>query len=393
MLNSYYTKEILKKQGVNVKNIEETEKGQIIHIEMPRKKCVCPVCGRETDRIHDYRTQTIKELPAFGKQILLMLRKRRYICECGKRFYEDVPFICKYQRMTKEYIMQMLNRLREVRSYVSVAREFNVSITTVIRYFGIINYSKPKYLPEAIGIDEFKGNTGGEKYNCILTDLTNGKVFDILCTRYQHDLIDYFKKYSKEERAKVKYFVSDMYTTYAEIAKTYFKNAAYITDKYHWVRQAIWAFEKVRKEYQKKLPADQRKYFKHSRRLLLKHWDKLTDYERQQVNIMLYASPELSQAHFLKELLYKINDAKSISDSCKYFTEWIKNANDCGLEPFERCAATYRRWYHSIINSLKFKYSNGFTEGCNNKIKILKRNAFGFSNFKRFRNRILFIFS
>lgn len=393
MLTCNYSKEILNNQGIKVKKIDETEKELKIHIEIRRKKCVCPVCGKETDKIHDYRMQIIKQLPAFGKAVRLILRKRRYVCDCGKRFSEEVPFLTKYQRMTKEFILQMINKLHEVHSYASVAREFGVSNTTVIRYFNLVSYSKPKKLPSALGIDEFKGNTGGEKYNCILTDLTTNKVFDILCTRYQHDLIDYFKKYTKEERSAVKYFVSDMYTTYAEIARTYFPHAVYITDKYHWIGQAIWAFEKVRKEYQKKLPSDRRKYFKHSRRLLLKRWDKLTDYERQQVNVMLYASPELSQAHYLKELLYRITDADSPDTACKYFSEWILNADSCGLIPFEKCASTYRNWHNSIINSLKYKYSNGFTEGCNNKIKVLKRNAFGFSNFKRFRNRILFVFS
>lgn len=139
----------------------------------------------------------------------------------------------------------MLNKLHETRSYSSVAREFDVSTTTVIRYFNTIQYNKSKELPEALGIDEFKSNTGGEKFNCILTDLTNGKVVDILRTRYQHDLVDYFKQYGKEERVKVKFFVSDMYTTYAEIAKTYFPNAEYITDKNHWVRQTMRKVSKI----------------------------------------------------------------------------------------------------------------------------------------------------
>lgn len=393
MLNSYYTKELAKLQEVTVKKIEERENIYEIHIEKSRKKHKCPCCGRVTNTIHDYRVQVIKELPAFGKNVRFVLRKRRYRCECGKRFYENISFIARYQRMTTKFVLKMIGRLRETCSYSSVARELGVSVTTVIRYFNMVQHTKPKELPEALGIDEFKGNTGGEKFNCILTDLTNGKVFDILCTRYQHDLIDYFKQYSKEERAKVKFFVSDMYTTYAEIAKTYFPDAEYITDKYHWVRQAIWALEKVRKDVQKQLPTEQRKYFKRSRWLLLKHMDKLSDYDKQCLNVMLYYSPELCSAHYLKELLYKINSSSSNDEACCLFNEWILNADCCGISAFEKCADTYRHWYSSIINSLKYPYSNGFTEGCNNKIKVLKRNAYGFSNFSRFRNRILFIFS
>lgn len=393
MLNTYYTKEIVEHQGVTVKKINETEKHLEIHIEKPRGAHKCSVCGQMTNKIHDYRIQVIKELPAFGKKVRLVLRKRRYTCKCGKHFIEGIEFLAKYQRMTSKFVLKMLDALHETCSYASVAREFDVSTTTVIRYFNMVHHGKPKELPEAIGIDEFKGNTGGEKFNCIITDLTNGKILDILRTRYQHDLIDYFKQYSKEERAKVKYFVSDMYTTYSEIAKTYFPNAEYITDKYHWVRQTIWALEKVRKELQKRLPAEQRKYFKHSRCLLLKHWDKLSDDDKQRLNVMLYYSSELSQAHYLKELLYRITSADSKDEACQLFKQWIQNADSCGIPTFEKCAATYRHWYSSIINSIKLPYSNGFTEGCNNKIKVLKRNAYGFSNFKRFRNRILFIFS
>ena len=65
----------------------------------------------------------------------------------------------------------------------------------------------------------------------------------------------------------------------------------------------------------------------------------------------------------------------------------------CGLKQFEKCAQTIRNWYSGIANSFDSSITNGFTEGCNNKIKVLKRNAFGYKNFSRFRNRILHIFS
>ena len=48
---------------------------------------------------------------------------------------------------------------------------------------------------------------------------------------------------------------------------------------------------------------------------------------------------------------------------------------------------------YSDFNSFDTPYTNGFTEGCNNKIKVLKRNAFGYQNFTRFRKRILFMFT
>lgn len=74
-------------------------------------------------------------------------------------------------------------------------------------------------------------------------------------------------------------------------------------------------------------------------------------------------------------------------------SDWIQSAFNCGIPQFERCAKTMSNWITGILNSFSSKITNGFTEGCNNKIKVLKRNAYGYRNFKRFRNRILHIFS
>ena len=210
---------------------------------------------------------------------------------------------------------------------------------------------------------------------------------DILKTRYKHDLYDYFKRFSREERAKVRYFVSDMYQTYADIAKTWFPNATYIIDKYHWVRHVSFAFERVRKDIQKKFSKSHRIYFKHSRNLLLKRWKDLTDEQKQQVNVMLYASAELS-----KEQLYQILDEVPSDKFEESLRSWIEDAHHSDIDSFVKCALTYRHWFAPIVQSFRHKYSNGFTEGCNNKIKVLKRTSYGLQNFRRFRSRILYIF-
>lgn len=390
MLSIDYSEKMLGLQDVTVKNIETSEENITIFIEMKRRECNCPACGIKTSRIHDYREQKVRDLSAFGKTVTLKLRKRRYACSCGKRFIESVPFLPHYQRMTQRKILGIIETLINVKSYSAAARENGVSVNTVIRLFDNIRYPKPDKLPKVIGIDEFKGNSGKQKYHCILTDLENGKVIDIIRTRYEHDLIDYFKRY---DRSEVKYFVSDMYTAYSEIACTYFSKATYVIDRYHWIRQAIWAFEAVRKEVQKRFSKSHRVYFKHSKKLLLKRERLLSKEEKQSVNIMLYASADLSTAHFLKEELYNILDETEPERQKKLFDEWIEDAADSDISAFERCARTYSNWRIPILNSFDCKYTNGFTEGCNNKIKVLKRNSYGLRNFKRFRNRILFIFS
>ena len=196
----------------------------------------------------------------------------------------------------------------------------------------------------------------------------------------------------KYDRSNVKYFVSDMYKPYAEIAQAYFPNATYVIDKYHWVRQAIWAFEAVRKEIQKRFSKKHRIYFKKSRHLLLKHQNELEEDELRQVLIMLDISPTLSTAYFLKEWLYSILDEKEPNNQNKLFLDWIEEATESETPSFVKCAKTYSNWFTPITNSFFCPYTNGFTEGCNNKIKVLKRNAYGLKKFKCFRNRILFMF-
>lgn len=377
-------------QDAIVKNVEKLDDEINITIRMKRKNHKCPVCGEETDKIHDYRKQEIKDLPLFAKQYKIVLEKRRYSCSCGKRFIENVPFLPKYYRMTRRLICYVIDSLSGVKSFSEVARETNLSVSTVIRIFDHITFKTP-ILPEIIAIDEFKGNTGGEKYNCILTDPCNHIVIDILPKRYSSYLSTYFK--NNPSRENVKMFISDMWKPYADTASVYFKNATQVVDKYHWIRQVIWAFERVRKDTQKKFQKDYRVYFKHSKTLLTKRYDFLGKHQKQQVMVMLSVSPTLYSAHFLKERFLKILDCEDRESAKKTLFDWIDDAYKSDIPSFVSCAKTMLSWRTGILNSFDTPYTNGYTEGCNNKIKVLKRNAYGYQNFSRFRKRILHMFS
>jgi len=391
MLTSNYTREILNLQDVIVEKIENSEKIQRIHISLERKTVNCPCCGNPTSKIHDYRTQIVKDISGFGKNTELVLRKRRYLCTaCGKKFAEPNSFLPKYHRMTSRLISSVIEKLSDERSFTSVARETGLSVSTVIRIFDHIHYPALQTCPSVLSIDEFKGNNGGEKYNVILCDPENKKVLDILPERKESYLIRYFKK---TDRSHVKYFVSDMWATYREIAGSFFRNATFLVDKYHWIRQTVWAFEAIRKEVQKHLKPEMRKYFKRSRSLLIKRFDTLKPEQKQAVNIMLWYSAELCEAHAAKEWFFRVLDTENPTLLKKEFLTWLNSVDTSDLQPFRRCVRTYFRWKDGIFNSLSAPFTNGFTEGCNNKIKVLKRNAYGYHNFSRFRNRILHIFS
>nr|WP_181971412.1 transposase family protein [Ruminococcus sp. AF43-11] len=192
MLYNYFTEKLLGLQGVLIENIEEIDDTIHIYCKLEQKIHKCPVCGNHTDKIHDYREQIIKDIPAFGKFVFIHLKKRRYSCSCGKRFYEKNSFLPRFHRMTNRLVAYVIDKLRCEASFTSVAKEVNLSLPTVIRIFDLVSYSL-KELPTALSIDEFKGNTGKEKYQCILTDPENKVVLDILPKRTKYCLSKYFK--------------------------------------------------------------------------------------------------------------------------------------------------------------------------------------------------------
>lgn len=394
MLYNYSTTNLIGLQDLEIKKVNSIGDTTYIDAEMKRKPHHCPCCNHITDKVHDYRIQNIKDIPAFGKYVVIALRKRRYVCKnCGKRFYENTDFLPKYYRMTNRLSAWVIHLLEDVRSFTSVAKEVNLSVSTIIRIFDYVGYSNPQHPPEVLAIDEFKGNTGDEKYQCILTDPQNGIVLDILPARNTEYLIKYFKHWDVGDRLSVKCFVSDMWQQYTDLSKIFFKNSILIIDKYHFIRQMVWAFEAVRKSEQKKYGKQNRLCFKNSKRILTKRAEKLTDYQKERINSILYLSDKLRTAYQLKEMFYQIVDTKDRKHARNLMLEWIYAAQSSGLGDYMKCAKTLINWQNGILSSFEHPYTNGFTEGCNNKIKVLKRNAYGYRNFKRFRNRILHIFN
>ena len=129
--------------------------------------------------------------------------------------------------------MGIIRALNSSRSLKDIALSFDCSINTVLRMLNILSAPTKRFLPSALGIDEFKGNTNSEKYQRILTDLDTGEIFDILPNRNKSFLISYFKRFPN--RNEVKFFVMDMTNNYKSLSFL-FPNAKIITDRYPVVK-------------------------------------------------------------------------------------------------------------------------------------------------------------
>lgn len=391
MLQDNYTQDLPIFKGVTVKYFRESEENGNLEafIEMPVKEHRCPHCGHTTTYIKDYRLQTVKDLTVAGKPLIVTVRKRRYICkECNSTFTENNPYIKRYCHFPQRFYFESIKETLTLQSFTSIARKVGVSVSSIIRWFDNINYPKAE-LPSCIAIDEFKGNADGKKFQCNLSDPVKHKIIDILPNRDSEDLCKHFLEYTYDERAKVKKVVMDLSTLFRSVAKQLFPEAKIIADKFHVIRVVINSLENVRKRIQKEFHDAKRKWFKLSRHLLLKPEYKLTDYDKIELNRMLNSSSELEKAWILKEKFYEIFRKVTRTEAKKELRDWLLLANQLSIPEFKHCITTFTNWRTEIANIIGENVSNGFIEGSNNKIKVLKRISFGVQNFKRFRNRIL----
>ena len=380
---------LLQLKDVIVTNIECQANEMHVWMRMEQRLHHCPQCGSITSKVHDYRTQIVRDVSICGYKTVLHLRKRRHVCpNCGKRFDEQIEFLPRYSQFTNRVNMQIFRQLKECRSIKSIATDNNMSPPTAAKIVNEIDY-RMKRLPEVLAIDEFRGIAEGEKFQCILADPKNRRVVDILPTR-KHEMIRHHLL-GFNNRKDVRFVVMDMTGGYRRLMRELFPQAKIIVDKYHYVRQITYAIERIRIEEQKRLSDRWRRYFKKSKYLILKDSDKLTTEDRIQLGNLFRISPALEKAYALKQQFEYVKSSANREDAAKRLSKWIMDVQRSGLKEMIKVSLTYQNWSKEILNSFEYPYTNGYIEGCNNRIKVLKRVSFGMPRFARFRRRIMHI--
>ena len=388
MLQTHLIAELLDMEAYDFEGMEQSATQIILKVKMKRRAQECPVCRTPCDQVHDYRTQRVKDSPIQGKVVLWQYRKRRYRCPCcGKRFYEGNYLLPKRHRITNRLAALGIDQLRKKQSRKEIADSLGVSESSVGRWMNLLEFGKPDRIPKVLSIDEFRGNTEYGKFQCILTDPVHKKIVDVLPTRYHWQIYDYLREFPN--RNQVQYFIMDMNREYLDIAKKLLPNAKIVIDRFHVVRYCTWTLENVRKRVQVKLLPEQRKYFKRSRKLLLAHMKNLSAENKAAVERMLLMSCDLREAYLLKETFYDFMDSFNSAQAKERLRIFRTHAFVAELPEFVACLTMLKNWEPYILNAFDCPYSNGFTEGVNNKIKVLKRIAFGYRTFRNFRIRIL----
>ena len=382
--------DLLNLQGVKRDNIKISKDLIELWISCPVKVHVCPCCKHTTSRVHDYYLRSFNHIMVDKRTTKVYYKQRRYVCtNCGKRFAESNSFITKFYRHSNNVVNNVFDDLTDVKNFTQIGKDNNMSPQNVIR---IMNKFIPIFhhttsLPEAIGIDEFRGNASGNKFQVAITDLKTHKVIDVISARSEDALCHFFRQITNAK--SVKFVTMDLSLFFKNIIQQFFPNAKIVADTFHFTRLMHWALDNVRKEVQHYLDKDMRIYFKHSRAVLHKRIDKLSIDEYQQLCRMLDYNENLRWAYSIVQKLFEIIDEKEPEKKVLLFKDFIAYTDNCNLPEFNKHLQTYLKWYKYIVNSFYTDYSNGITEGLNTKIKTLKRISFGFRNFNNFRLRIL----
>ena len=369
----------------------------------------CPCCGCVNESYNDiikwgYRRNCKIKIPKISNCFsLLILHKQRFLCKnCGNTFIAETSLIDKNKNISNNTELQINLELMTKQSEKDIAKRLDVSTSKIDRKLTEISSHtvlRHASLPNSMNWDEFKAtkDTKG-KMAFIITNNDTGNIFDIQDSRKSIDLDKYFRRYSKNERDKVKHISIDFYSGYIFLAKKLFKNAEISIDRFHIVIQAYNALNTTRvKLCYKSNP----------------NYNKLKDYWKLIVKNEIELSTEKKYSkHFKKEISqkeivqYLINTNSELKATYECYQGLINSLKDKNFNKFKsivlhsnknisdkmkKALKLYSDNLKYIENSFKYEINNGIIEGTNNLIKCLKRIAFGYRKYDHFIARIFLI--
>ena len=413
MSNTNYITEMLELKDNNIKfyeNCYRKEKIKGIYYKvfdgvLSYKPTCCPKCVVIFDKKiekHGFIISNIKLPNVSGFKTILRLRKQRYLCKhCGKAFTlrDNVTnYGCFISNNTK---YQIALDLTKKRSEVDISKDNNVSTNTVERIMDSFYNSQKLYrnsLPEVLLFDEFKSvKTADGSMSFHMCNGITGQTIDIVEDRRLDNLIRYFFYYNYKARSHVRFIVIDMYSPYVSLIKKMFPNAQIVIDKFHLTQLVSRAFNKTRIVIMKKHKQHYKKLKRYWKLLLKYHedldnsvWKRFTCFEHLMTTIdvveyLINIDEELKQTYLIyQEILHALK-----TNNYKLLKSVLSNQNNHISSYMKTAVKTLLEFLPYIKNTFTTKYHNGYIEGNNNFIKVIKRIAFGFRSFRRFKARIM----
>jgi transposase len=351
---------------------------------------VCPRCQTCCSRVKESRPRCIRDLPILERPVLLWLHVRRFECQgCQHRPWETSETFGAHVKWTERLYQRVRAEFLGGCPGRELARRYGLSERTVFRWtFEKSRGGRPRKLGRALGIDEYSRRKG-HRYNTLIVDLDKGKPLVTFKGRRSDDVVGWFTSRPQEELARVEVVVLDMSKTYASAIKDLFGESVQVIDRFHVVQLAVNALDEVLRSVQKQLDTEEAKALKKLRRRWLKSANQLNVDELIARYEWRRRFPQLREMIDWVQNLRMWFERKYEKPAREALLKLIERASQSAQEPLKRMAGTLTRWFEPIVHYIRNRYSNGMTEGFNNKIKLIQRMAYGLRNEHNRRKRIL----
>jgi transposase len=343
---------------------------------------ICPGCSQESRRLHVYATRRVRDLNLAHARVHLVVPARKLRCDgCQTIRTEGHDFLGPYRRHTVRFEQAVADLCRHL-PIKQVAEHFDLSWHTVKeidkrrleREVGTPCYDGLRL----IAVDEFAVHKG-HTYLTTVLDLETGRIVWVGKGRTEATLTTFFEALTPEQRNSIKAVAADMAPGFRNAVERACPQAALVYDFFHVVaKYGREVVDAVRTSESRKQDEAGRKLIKGSRYLLLKNAPNLLRSQRKSLRELLAANKNLSTVYVLKDQLKRIWEYRHPAWARKALDQWCALAHASGIPALATFARNLCRHEKGIVNHCRYPIHTGRLEGINNKIKVIKRQAYGF---------------
>jgi len=371
----------------------EYQAGKIIfHIEKIKEKQVCADCGSRAVIKKGKVKRSLRAVPIGKRPVFFVIHLHRLFCSrCGSLKLE--PLILSYPKKhwTKNLGRYIIDLLRHS-TVEDIAKHLGMSWGTIKDIHKMALNKRYANTPvrhlRYLGIDEIAVRKG-HNYLTVVVDLETGQVIWAAEGRKANSLEPFLEKL-KRARAQIKAIAMDMWPAYINTVLKYYPYNLIVFDRYHIISAYNRMLDELRRKEISEAPGIHKGIYAGVRYLLLKGKEKIQDNftARAKLETLLRLNKTLSIAYILKEELRDLWNCNSRKEASQYLMNWLYKAWSCGIKPVMKFANTIAGYRVGLLNYFDHPITTGMVEGINNKIKVLKRQAYGFRDMDYFKLRI-----
>ena len=341
---------------------------------------VCSNCGRVVPNTWRWRKVKIRDLSVFEFKTYLVFTKYRVNCQhCGTKV-ENLNFIEPCSRCTIRF-EELVARLCKITTISQVAKLLGLDWKTVKnidkkyleKQFAIPDYENLRL----IAVDEISSRKGYNFFTVVM-NLEKTKVIWVGKERKKETLDQFFKELGPQRAKQIEAVAMDMWDPYISSTKEHAPQAEVVFDKFHVIKTYSQVIDKVRNDEFYKAEKEDKEIIKGTKYLLLKNAINLKNDQKRELRILLNVNENINLTYILKDDLKRLWDYKYPGCAERFLDSWISRAISSGIQPLIAFAITLDKHRNGLISHCRYNIDTAKLEGMNNKIKVIKRMAYGF---------------